>query len=58
MRPVEMELWQTQMRPVHVLRLWRSRVAMLRDVAMIALLVVPLPTLAQDNVVAPLCRAI
>ena len=47
-----MELWQTQMRPVHVLRLWRSRVATLRDLAVIALLVLPLPALAQDSVVA------
>jgi len=41
------------MRPVHVLRnLWRSRVATLRDLAVIALLVLPLPALAQDSVVA------
>src|SRR5262245_59617059 len=53
MRPVEMELWRTQRRPPRVLRsVWRSRVAMLRDVAMIILPVVPLPALAQDNVVA------
>src|SRR5262249_25190007 len=53
MRPVEMELWQTQRRPPRVLHsVWRSRVAMLRDVAMITLLVVPLPALAQDNLVA------
>src|SRR5215471_8185727 len=53
MRPVEMELWQTQRRPVRALRgLWRSRAAMLRGVAMIALLIVTLPALAQNNVVA------
>src|SRR5262249_59115870 len=54
MRPVEMELWQTQRRPPRVLHsVWRSRVAMLRDVAMITLLVVPLPARAQDTLGAP-----
>jgi biopolymer transport protein ExbB len=48
-----MELWQTQRRPVRALRgLWQSGAAMLRGGAMIALLIVPLPALAQDDVVA------
>src|SRR6516165_10497463 len=53
MRPVEMELWQMQRRPVRALRgLWWSRAAMLRGASTIALLIVPLPALAQDSVVA------
>src|SRR6516165_3420099 len=52
MRPVEMELWQMQRRPVRALRgLWWSRAAMLRGASIIALLIVPLPALAQDSVV-------
>src|SRR5437016_14519024 len=48
MRLVELELWQTQSRPVRAPRgLWRSRAAML-----IAWFAGPLPALAQDNVVA------
>src|SRR3989449_7322910 len=48
MRLVELELWQTQSRPVRAPRgLWRSRAAML-----IAWLAEPLPALAQDNIVA------
>src|SRR6516164_7073934 len=45
-----MELWQMQRRPVRALRgRWWSRAALLRGAAMIALLIVPLPALAQDN---------
>src|SRR6516225_4443220 len=51
MRPVEMELWQMQRRLVRALRgLWWSRA--LRRASTIALLMVPLPALAQDSVVA------
>src|SRR5262245_39243160 len=48
-----MELWQTQRRSVRAVRdLWRSSAAMLRSAAMIALLIVALPAVAQDNVLA------
>src|SRR6516162_11890337 len=48
-----MGLWQMQRRPVRAVRgRWWSRAAMLRGASMIALLIVPLPALAQDNVLA------
>src|SRR5262245_63762857 len=53
MRLAGMEPWQTHGRRIRAPRRFGgARVAMLRGAAMITLLVVPLPTLAQDNVVA------
>jgi biopolymer transport protein ExbB len=53
MRPVKMELWQTQSRLVRALPGQRSRSAILRGASAIAWLAEPLPAaLAQDNIVA------
>src|SRR4029450_6078489 len=54
MRPVKMELWQTQSRLVRAMRGLRGgRAAILRGAAAIAGLAEPLPAaLAQDNIVA------
>ena len=50
---VEMELWESHRGRIRALRgPWGVNAAMLRGAAMIAWLVVPVPALAQDSVVA------